>query len=174
MTTPDSTGPRHATSPVRHEDERPVVITERDYDPATTDQEGRAESVHRDSDRGNLVEEHRIKRAKTSAVAVFSLIFGLTALYAVLTVILSPLGLVLSLIGLVLGFLGIRAARTMGVTGKGVAISGIVLSVIALVGSIAIAAGVTFFLNDEDAVQRFENSVEDLRDDLPQDIDIQP
>lgn len=172
MASSESTGPRHARTNVH--DERPVVITDPGYDAATEHDERRAESAPRNSERENVVEEHRIKPAKTSTAAVFSLICGLTAVYAVLTVLLSPIGMVLSIVGLLLGYFGIRAARTMGVTGKGVAISGIVLSLIGLVGSIVIAAGVTFFLNDEDAVQRFENSVEDLRDDLPQDVDIQP
>ena len=173
MASSESTSPRHARTSV-HDDERPVVITDPGYDRVAPEAERNERQGQRNAERENVVEEHRIKPAKTSTAAVFSLICGLTAVYAVLTVLLSPIGMVLSIVGLLLGYFGIRAARTMGVTGKGVAFGGIVLSLIGLVGSIVIAAGVTFFLNDEDAVQRFENSVEDLRDDLPQDIDIQP
>ena len=152
------------------DEDRPTVVTEGSRAERSSHNEGHG----RHAKGPPVVEEHRIKPAKTSTAAVFALILGLTALYAVLTVLLSPIGLVLSIVGLVLGIIGFRATRTMGVTGKGVAITGIVLSVVALVGSLIIAAGVTFFLNDEDAVQRLENGVEDLRDDLPQDVELTP
>jgi hypothetical protein len=115
----------------------------------------------------SVVQEVRIKPAKTSTVAVFALVFGLTALYAVLTVILSVVGLICALVGIALGIWGIRRAAEQGVTGKGVAVSGLVLSAVALVGFIAFAAGVSTFFNDEDAVQRLENQVDQLRNDLP-------
>jgi hypothetical protein len=116
--------------------------------------------------------EHRIKPAKTSAAAVFSLVFGLSALLSVLTVILSPLALVLGIIGVVLGVVGLKMAKRVGVTGKGVAIGGLVLSVLALLLAGAIAVGLTTFLNDESAVNRLEQRVEQLREDLPRDVDV--
>ncbi len=150
----------------------PVVITDPSYDSDAAEPplvESRPR--HRNGD-PQLVEEHRILPAKTSTMAVFALVVGLTAFYAFLTVLLSPLALVLSIVGLLLGIGGLRRASEQGVTGKGVAISGIVLSVIALVGSIVLAAGVTTFLNDDAAVQRLENRVQDLRDGLPTDVEI--
>ncbi|HVQ87027.1 MAG TPA: DUF4190 domain-containing protein [Actinomycetes bacterium] len=122
--------------------------------------------------RRNRIDEKRVKPAKTSIAAVFALIVGLSAVYAVLTVLLSPVGLVLSLIGIALGIAGIRMTRQIGVTGRGVATSGLVLSVIALIGSIVLAAGVTTFLNDDAAVNRLENGVENMRQNLPQDVNI--
>lgn len=172
MGSSSSTGPRHARSTNVSEHAAPVVIPDprSDRDAAAAHER----KARRDEREGQqpLVEEHRIKPAKTSTAAVFSLVVGLTALYAVLTILLSPFGLVLSIVGLLLGYFGIRATRKMGVTGKGVAAAGIVLSLVALVGSILIAAGVTFFLNDDEAVQRFENGVENIRDDLPEDVDV--
>lgn len=152
-----------------HEQRPPVIIN--DGYQSDGDTTSREASDHRAS-RSGRVDEHRIKPAKTSTAAVFALIFGLSAVYAVLTVLLSPVGLILALIGLVLAFVGFKATKQVGVTGKGVAVAGLVLSAIALIGAVIIAAGVTTFLNDDEAVQRFENGVQDLRDDLPTDIEV--
>ena len=118
--------------------------------------------------------EHRqeIRPAKTSAAAVFSLVFGLSALLSVLTVILGPLGLVLGIIGILLGVFGIRNAKRAGVTGRGVAIGGLVLSIGAVLLGAAMGLGLTFFLNDENAVDRVEQQLQDWRDQLPTDVNI--
>jgi hypothetical protein len=112
--------------------------------------------------------------AKTSAAAAFALVFGLSALLSVLTLILGPLGIVLGIIGIILGVLGIRNAKRPGVTGKGVAIGGIVLSIIAVLIGGALALGLTFFLNSEGALDRLEQELgtqlEQLREQLPEDI----
>lgn len=117
-------------------------------------------------------DEHRLKPAKTSAAAVFSLVFGLSALLAVLTVVLAPLALVLAVVGIILGVVGIRMAKRVGITGKGTAIGGLVLSVLALLLAITAAIGVTTFLNNEGAVTRLEDQVQNLRDDLPSTVDV--
>ena len=184
-----STGPRHARSNV-DEDDRPVVTTQpRDRDARDSrlrNQALREREVHdrdrRDGDTRTMtrdrdlpvVEEHRVMPAKTSIAAVLALVLGLTSVYMLLTVLLAPVAIVLSIVGVILGVLGYRAARTMGVTGKGVAITGLILSILALAGGIVLVAGVTTYLNDEDAVQRLENWVQDIRDDLPQNVEIQP
>jgi CHASE1-domain containing sensor protein len=62
--------------------------------------------------------------------------------------------------------------RRPEVTGRGVAIGGLTLSIVALLLGIVVAAGVTTFLNDETAVQRLENRIQELRNDLPQRIEI--
>ncbi len=98
--------------------------------------------------------------------------FGVSALLSVLTVIVGPLGIVLAIIGIILGIVGIRNARRVGVTGKGVATGGLVLSVIALLIAGLLAAGVTFFLNDDQAVNRLEQKVQQLRDQLPDNINV--
>lgn len=124
--------------------------------------------------RGERRDEQRqvLKPAKTSAAAAFSLVFGVSALLSVLTVLLSPLGVVLGLIGIVLGVVGMKMAKRVGVTGKGVAIGGLVLSVLAVLAGAAALIGVTTILNDDAAVERLEQRVEQMRDDLPQDVDV--
>ncbi|MEU2663932.1 DUF4190 domain-containing protein [Micromonospora sp. NPDC007220] len=103
--------------------------------------------------------------AKTSAAA-FALVFGVAALISVLTVILSWIGLLLGIIGVILGIVGLRMAGRPGVTGRGVAIGGLVLSALAVLIGLAFAAGITTVLNNEDAVNRIQQEVDDLRDRL--------
>jgi len=122
--------------------------------------------------RGDRRDEQRLKPAKTSAAAAFSLVFGVAALLSVLTVILSPLGLLLGIVGIVLGVIGMKMAKRVGVTGKGVAVGGLVLSVLAVLLASAALIGVTTLLNDDAAVTRLEEQVQELRDGLPQDVEV--
>lgn len=104
--------------------------------------------------------------AKTSAAATFALVFGVAALISVLTVILSWAGLILGIIGVVLGIVGLKMAGRPGVTGRSVAIGGLVLSALAVLIGLAFAAGISTFLNNEAAVDRMQQQVDDLRDRL--------
>ncbi|GAB2939246.1 hypothetical protein GCM10027047_39320 [Rhodococcus aerolatus] len=105
--------------------------------------------------------------ARTSAAAAFALAVGVAAVVCVLTVILSPVGLVLGVLGLILGIVGIRAARKVGITGKGVATTGLVLSVLSVVAAVAFAVGAVTVLNNQSAVDRLNQQVQNLRDKLP-------
>ncbi|MBQ0905342.1 hypothetical protein [Micromonospora sp. U21] len=104
--------------------------------------------------------------AKTSAAATFALVFGVAGLFSVLTAILAWVGLVLGIIGIILGIAGLKMARRPGVTGRGVAIGGLVLSILAVLIGLGLAAGITTFLNNEGAVDRLQQQVDDLRDKL--------
>ncbi|SBT65928.1 hypothetical protein GA0070622_2943 [Micromonospora sediminicola] len=104
--------------------------------------------------------------AKTSTAAALALVFGVAALFSVLTAILAWIGVVLAIVGVVLGIVGLKMAARPGVTGRGVAIGGLVLSVIALLLGLALGAGISTFLNNEGAVDRLQQQVDDLRDRL--------
>ncbi|WP_018783864.1 DUF4190 domain-containing protein [Micromonospora sp. CNB394] len=104
--------------------------------------------------------------AKTSTAAALALVFGVAALFSVLTAILAWIGVVLAIVGVVLGIVGLKMAARPGVTGRGVAIGGLVLSVLALLLGLALGAGITTFLNDDSAVDRLQQQVDDLRDRL--------
>ncbi|WBB53655.1 DUF4190 domain-containing protein [Verrucosispora sp. WMMD573] len=104
--------------------------------------------------------------AKTSAAAALALVFGVAGLFSVLTAILAWIGVVLAIVGIVLGVVGLKMAARPGVTGRGVSIAGLVLSVIALLLGLALGAGITTFLNNEGAVDRLQQQVDDLRDRL--------
>jgi hypothetical protein len=110
---------------------------------------------------------HGVLPAKTSAAAVFSLVFGLSALFCALTAILSPAAVLFGLIGIVVGIAGLKMARRPGVTGRGTAIGGLVLSVLGLIIGAAVIAGVSVLVNDEARLDQLQNQIEDLRDDLP-------
>jgi uncharacterized membrane protein len=112
------------------------------------------------------------RKARTSVAAVFSLMVGLVALLAVLTLVLTPVAIVLAVVGLFLAVIGSRNTRRVDVTGRGVAVFGAVLSLLALALSVLVIIGVTTFLNDDAAVDRLETRVQQLRDDLPQTVDI--
>lgn len=107
------------------------------------------------------------KPAKTSLAAAFALAFGVAAFVLTLTVIFSPVGLVLGIIGIILGIVGLLMARKLGVTGKAVAITGLVLSGLSVLIVGALAIGLTTFLNDQGAVDRLEQQIDQLRDNLP-------
>lgn len=125
-----------------------------------------------DVGRERFEERVTTKPAHTSAAAAFALAIGVAALLCVLTVVLSPVGLVLSIIGLILGIIGIRAGKKLGITGKGVAIAGVVLSALALIISIAFAAGAVTVLNNDSAVDRIEQQLDKVRDKLPDKVEV--
>jgi len=112
------------------------------------------------------------KPARTSVAAVFALVFGVLALFSVLTVILAPVGLIFGVIGLILGVVGLRRARRPGITGKGVAAGGLVLSVVAVLLAIAFAVGVVTVLNNQSAVDRLQQQVQSVRDKLPAQVTV--
>lgn len=116
--------------------------------------------------------QNYVGEAKTSTAAVFGLIFGLSALLSVLTVILTPFGLVLGIIGVILSIVGLSMGKRAGVTGRGVAAGGLTLSILAVLLGGIVAAGATFFINDETAVDRVERQLQDWRDQLPEDVNL--
>ena len=108
-----------------------------------------------------------MRPAKTSAAAVFSLVFGLAALFCALTAILSPAAVVFGLIGLVLGIVGLKMAKRVGVTGKGVAIGGLVTAVLGLLLGGAVIGGLSALVNDEQRLDQLQNQIDELRSDVP-------
>jgi hypothetical protein len=106
--------------------------------------------------------------ARTSAAAVFALVFGLIAFLAALTGLLAPVAVVFGLVGLILGVLGMRAGKRALTTGRGVAIGGLVLSVIALLLGIAAIVGVaTTVSNNPQILDQITNLVNNARNQVP-------
>ncbi len=102
--------------------------------------------------------------AKTGVAAVFALVFGLIGFLAALTGLLAPVAVVFGLIGLILGIVGIRAAKRPLTTGKGVAIGGLVLSVLALLlGIAAIAGALTAVSSNPQILDQISNLVTSAR-----------
>lgn len=106
--------------------------------------------------------------AKTGVAAVFALIFGLIAFLAALTGLLAPVAVVFGVIGLILGIVGIRAARKPLITGKGVAIGGLVLSVLALLLGIAAIIGVASVVSSNPQIlDQITNLLDNARNQVP-------
>jgi len=103
------------------------------------------------------------QKIKTSVAAVFALVFGVCSL----TVLLSPAALVLGIIALILAAAGIAMSRRPQVTGKGVAIGGLVTGLLALIVSGALLGGAATVLNNRSAVDRLDKQVQKLKDKLP-------
>ena len=57
-------------------------------------------------------------------------------------------------------------------TGKGVAIGGLVTALLGLLLGAAVIAGAAVFVNDEQNLDRLEGWIEDVRNDLPSGNDI--
>jgi hypothetical protein len=145
---------------------------------AGADATSRMAGIHNTGEREHRTEEHvetvrptdrshGVLPAKTSAAAVFALVFGLSALFCALTAILSPAAVLFGLIGVIVGIAGLKMSKRPGVTGRGTAIGGLVLSVLGLIIGAAVIAGVSVVVNDEQRLDQLQNQIEDLRNDLP-------
>ncbi len=111
--------------------------------------------------------EHRMRPAKTSAAAAFALVFGLSALFCALTAILAPAAVLFGLTGLILGIVGMKKAKLVGVTGKGVAIGGLITAVLGLLLGGAVLAGAAFLVNSPAGLDRVQSELDRLRNNLP-------
>lgn len=127
---------------------------------------GSAGAARRSADHSAL--RHSGVRAKTSAAAVFSLVFGLIAVLDALTGLLVPVAVVVGVVGLVLGIVGIRRGAKPLKAGTGVAIGGLVLSVIALLLCIAALVGVaTTLTSNPQLLDQIDNLVSSVRVTIP-------
>lgn len=105
------------------------------------------------------------KSAKTSAGATFALVFGLAALFCALTGILAPFAVLFGIIGIILGVAGLKMVKRPGVTGKGVAIGGLVTAILGLLLGGAVLAGVAVYVNDQ-GLDQLEQRFDDARSSL--------
>ncbi len=108
-----------------------------------------------------------LPKIKTSAAAVFALIFGLSALLCVLTLIFSPLALPLGLVGLVLGVVGMKKAGLPHVTGKAVAVTGLVMSVLSLLILGTLVGGLFAFKDNKNVVDQLNRQLDRVSKQIP-------
>ena len=113
------------------------------------------------------VETRPARPAKTSAAAAFALVFGVSALFCALTGLLSPVALVLGIIGIVLAVVGLKMAKRPGVTGRGVAIGGLVTALLGVVLGGVVLAGLAAVVNDQSQLDRIQRYIDDARTNLP-------
>jgi hypothetical protein len=97
-------------------------------------------------------------RARASLAATLALIVGLTSVYAALTGRLAPIAVVLGVIGLLLSFAGLSASGRPRVTGSGLAVFALLLSVGgAVLGVLAMTHSVSWLDSDVDQVSRLRD-----------------
>ncbi len=111
-----------------------------------------------------------LPKAKTSAAAVFALIFGLLAFFGILSILFSPIALPLAVLGLFLGIVGIKRTSDPQLTGKVLAVVGLVLSVLALLLAVAAVIGGFFLFDNPDVLNWMENRLADVRENLPSEV----
>jgi hypothetical protein len=70
-------------------------------------------------------------------------------------------------IGIILGIVGMKMAKRPGVTGKGVAIGGLVTAVLGLLLGGAVLAGAAALVNDERRLDQLQQQIDKLRDSAP-------
>lgn len=138
-----------------------------EHDSATHDSAVAQDTTTADERYEERVVPTKYKAAKTSAAAVFSLVFGLAALFCALTFLLSPVAVLFGLIGIVLGVVGLKKAKLVGVTGKGVAIGGLVTAILGLLLGAAVIAGAAAFLSDEGRVGELRTQIDGFINDAP-------
>lgn len=111
-----------------------------------------------------------VPKLKTSAAATFALVFGLSALFSVLSLVLAPLALPFALIGLVLGLVGMRKARLPHVTGSGLAVTGLVMSVLTLLLIVAAAVGVFALKDNEAFIDELNQRIDSVSESVPTEV----
>lgn len=151
-------------SGIHNTEDRPVGDRTSDRTSDRSEQDRRDEQVEtvRPTERARGV-----KPAKTSAAAAFGLVFGLAALFSALTAILAPAAVLFGIIGIIVAAAGMKKAKLPGVTGRGVAIGGLVTAILGLLLGLAVIAGAAVIVNDEQRLNQIENQLENLRADLP-------
>jgi len=95
---------------------------------------------------------------RTSGLAVLGLMFGLTSVYAALSGRLAPLAIAAGVLGLLFSGTGMSASSRPGVTGRGVALLGLLGSIAGVVFGVLAMNGVVSWLNsDVDQVAQFRD-----------------
>jgi VIT1/CCC1 family predicted Fe2+/Mn2+ transporter len=112
--------------------------------------------------------ETRPARPRTSWAAAASLALGVAAVLLVLPYVFWQWALAIAIVGAVLGVLGIAATQHSWITGRGLAIIGLLLSAVAIAAALVMAFDVDFFLNDESALQRLQNQFAEWQQEFSQ------
>ncbi len=146
----------------------------RDFTPTATgaDVTGRMSGTRETVRTTDAVRPTDTLRHKTSAAAVFALVFGLAALFCALTAILSPAAVLFGITGIVLGIAGLKMSKRPGVHGHAVAVGGLTTAVLGLLLGGAVIAGAAAIVNSNSQLDRISHKIDQLRSDLPSGSDV--
>ncbi len=119
-----------------------------------------ADRADGDSDEdGRVVDEApgRVGWAHTSTLAIVGLILAITSVYAGLTAVLSPIALAAGFIGVFISAIGLNATRKLNVTGRGVAVFALLLSLVGIALGAAAVSGSLPWLDHADQAGRLRD-----------------
>jgi hypothetical protein len=135
--------------------------------PVTEPVAGRAPVVDRDRDGVDDRVETRPApaapkiRARASLMATIALIVGVTSVYAALTGRLAPVAVALGVLGLLFSFAGLSATGRPRIAGGGLAVFALLLSISgAVLGVLAMTGSVSWLDSDVDQVARLRDWID--------------
>ncbi|MEE8600697.1 hypothetical protein [Euzebya tangerina] len=109
--------------------------------------------------------------AVTGTSATLALVFGLGAVIAALAPAFTPLAVLLGLLSLLLGIVGLVSTRKPNVTGRALAVIGLLLGLLgAGVGAAAIAGYPIDGVNDQSTADDLQRNGQDIRDQIIEDL----
>jgi len=171
LSTPNDGSRRIASAPDpdQHPDIYPSTSKVPGTDPTVTrtSQPSQPSTVTAPAREQHLPDSRPAPAAKTSAAAVFALVFGLAALFCALTAILSPAAILFGIIGLILAVAGLKMAKRPGITGKSVAVGGLVTALLGLILGGVVIGGLTAIVNNKSQLDRVQSYIDDARAKLP-------
>lgn len=141
-------------------DSDPTLIRPTPVSPTVTPQQAPVRGQHQ-------ADTRPAPPAKTSTAAVFALVFGLAALFCALTAILSPAAVVFGIIGLILAVAGLKMAKRPGITGKSVAVGGLVTALLGLILGGVVIGGLATVLNNKSQLDRIQGYLDKQEAKLP-------
>lgn len=162
-TAQDSTGHRDST---RHPDVYPSSTGVHNHD-MTAAPAWQPTAVSAAAREPHLPDTRPALAAKTSAAAVFALVFGLAALFCALTAILSPAAVLFGILGLILAAAGLKMAKRPGITGKSVAVGGLVTALLGLILGGVVLGGLATVLNNKSQLDRIQSFLDKQQAKLP-------
>lgn len=104
---------------------------------------------------------------RSNGPAIAAIITGIIALLLSWIPAINLLAIVLGIVALVTGFMGLRNAGTPGVGGKGLAVTGLVTGVLALVISVLVYVGLASFFSDPEVQQQIRETQSELENIAP-------
>lgn len=103
--------------------------------------------------------------SRSNGPAIAALVTGIIALLLAWIPGINLIAFVLAIVALITGFLGLRNAGQPGVGGKGMAVTGIITGVLAILLGILVYVGIASFLNDPEVQQQLEELEQSLEED---------
>lgn len=100
---------------------------------------------------------------RSNGGAITALVCGIIAILLFWIPGINLLAILLGLVAIVAGVVGLSRARDPYVGGKGMAVTGLVLGILALVLSVLVLVGLARFFGDPDVQREFQERIQELQ-----------